>query len=233
VAGHLLESATRGVEKKGAADILTIHCVPSFAMQWLMPRLARFRAAHESFDVRLNASVEDVDLAAGGVDIDIRYGNVPPVVEGPGVVVSRVPDETIVVLCAPQLAREASRPICEPADLNGHTLIHSEVNLVSWRMWAKQHGNVTLDFERGPRFDRSFMAISAAVDGQGVCLESDLLVQRELESGRLVAPFGHDGPRVHCHSVCVLKAKQNITKIRVFRSWLFEELGKRQLLSAC
>jgi LysR family transcriptional regulator, glycine cleavage system transcriptional activator len=218
----LLEAATRDIERRATADILTIHCVPSLAAQWLMPRLARFGAAHDGIDVRLNASVDVIDLAAGGVDVDIRYGRVLP---SNGVVVTPLPDETIVALCSPELAGEASRPIREPADLRDHTLIHSEVNLISWRMWAKQHGDLDLDFDRGPRFDRSFMSISAAIDGLGVCLESDLLVQRELESGRLVAPFGRKGPKVHCHSMCVLRTKQNIPKIRTFRSWLFQQLG--------
>ncbi len=58
----LIESATRDIERRGKSDILTIHCVPSFATQWLMPRLARFSAQHNSIDVRLNASVGAIDL---------------------------------------------------------------------------------------------------------------------------------------------------------------------------
>ena len=41
----------------------------------------------------------------------------------------------------------------------------------------------------GPRFDRSFFSLSAAADGLGVALESTLLAERELLSGRLVRPL--------------------------------------------
>jgi LysR family glycine cleavage system transcriptional activator len=219
----MIEAATHDVERRGKADILTIHCVPSFAAQWLMPRLARFSAHHANIDVRLNASVEANDLTAGSIDVDIRYGSV---LASSGVVATPLPEESIVVLCAPELANNPACPIKEPADLIAHTLIHSEVNLVSWRVWAKLHGDVPLDFARGPRFDRSFMAISAAVDGLGVCLESRLLVERELASSRLVTLFEATSPRASCHTLCVLKAKQHVPKIRAFQHWLLAELDR-------
>ena len=218
----LIESATRDIERRGKSDILTIHCVPSFATQWLMPRLARFSAQHNSIDVRLNASVGAIDLTAGAVDVDIRYGSV---LQANGVVTLPLPDERIVVLCAPDLATEGAHPIREPADLKHHTLIHSEINLFNWRAFARRHG-IALELERGPRFDRSFMAISAAVDRLGICLESQLLVQREIETGRLTLLFGDTSPRVSCHSLCILRSKLNVSKVKVFKEWLFDELSQ-------
>jgi LysR family glycine cleavage system transcriptional activator len=44
--------------------------------------------------------------------------------------------------------------------------------------WGRRHRKVRLDLES--RFDRSIMAISAAVDGIGVCLDSLLLAEQEL-----------------------------------------------------
>ena len=112
----------------------------------------------------------------------------------------------------------------KPRDLGHHMLIHSEVNLYSWRDWQRDHPGVALNLDRGPRFDRSFMAISAAIDGLGVCLESALLVQRELESGRLVAPFGIEGPCIRCHSLNYLKGRARLPKMSAFREWLFAVL---------
>lgn len=218
----LIEAATRTIERRDKSDILTIHSVPSVATQWLMPRLSRFSALHPDMDVRLNASVSTVDLASGGADFDIRYGTVFP---ASGVTVLPFPEESIVVLCAPQLA-EGDRPLRVPADLCAHTLIHSEVNLVPWREWLEQQSVIGADLERGPRFDRSFMAISAAVDGAGVALESRLLIQRELDAGRLVLPFGTAGPRLVCHRLLYLRSKAHLPKMRAFREWLVEQLAE-------
>lgn len=217
-----IELATRELGRTAKSDILTVHSTPSFATQWLMPRLARFSALEPDIDVRLNASYPPpADLLMQGVDIDIRYGTKR--LQPAGIMVLPFPPETIVPLCAPALAAGA-HPIRSPEDLGHHTLIHSEVCLVSWRDWVHQHRKVPLDISRGPRFDRSFMAISAAVDGLGVCLESLLLAQRELETGRLVAPLGLEGPKVQGYTFNLLKSRADLPKIRSFQDWLFSEL---------
>lgn len=215
-----IEAATRSIECRGKSDILTIHAVPSIAAQWLMPRISRFSARHTNVDVRFNASVSAVDLAAGEADFDLRYGTV---FATSGVTTMPFPDETIIALCSPDLAF-GEHPIRAPDDLCHHPLIHSEVNLIRWREWLRPYAGVKVDLERGPRFDRSFMAISAAVDGVGVCLESKLLVQRELEAGQLVALFDGKGPKIGCHSLLFLKSKGNVPKIKAFKEWLFSEL---------
>ncbi|UTW11672.1 transcriptional regulator GcvA [Marinobacterium rhizophilum] len=218
-----IDMATRDLGRTARSDILTVHSTPSFASQWLMPRLARFSSLQPDIDVRLNASHESADLLTLGADIDIRYGTRK--LQPTGTMVIPFPAETIVPLCAPELAN-GDFPIRSVADLRHHTLIHSEVCLVSWRDWLRQHRKVPLDTSRGPRFDRSFMAISAAVDGMGVLLDSLLLVQRELQTGRLVAPLGLQGPKVQGYTFNVLKTQVDLPKIRSFQDWLFGELEK-------
>lgn len=220
-----IDIATRELGRTAKSDILTVHSTPSFATQWLMPRLARFSALEPDIDVRLNASYPaPADLLTQGVDIDIRYGMKR--LQPAGTMVLPFPAETIVPLCAPSLANGA-HAIRAPEDLRHHALIHSEVCLISWRDWMRQHRKVPLDISRGPRFDRSFMAISAAVDGQGICLESLLLVQRELDSGRLVAPLGMTGPKVQGYTFNLLRSRAELPKIRSFQDWLFSELEGR------
>lgn len=217
----MMEAATRSIDRTGKADILTINSVPSYATQWLMPRLSRYSALHPDVDLRLNASLDRVDLASGQTDFAIRYGTVFP---DPGIEVVPFPLETIVVLCSPALVRD--KPIRTLDDLRSHTLIFSEVNLISWRRWLDEMGGRDIPTGRGPRFDRSFMAISAAVDGDGVGLESRLLIQRELDSGRLVLPFGMMGPRLVCHHLLFLKSKAHVPKIKAFREWLEGQLAE-------
>ena len=135
------------------------------------------------------------------------------------------PAESIVPLCSPALMN-GPHPIKNPEDLCHHALIHSELGLVGWRDWLRMNRKLKLDITRGLRFDRSFMAISAAVDGLGVCLESVLLAQRELESGQLVAPLGLDGLKIQGYTLNLLKSRAELPKIRRFQDWLFAELSK-------
>ncbi|CAL8480119.1 transcriptional regulator GcvA [Caballeronia sp. S22] len=218
-----IDKATRDIGRVAKSDILTLHSTPSFATQWLMPRLARFSALHPDIDLRLNASNDPVDLTREAVDIDLRYG--ARRLQPAGTMVLDLPTETIVPLCSPTML-EGEHPIRTVADLRHHTLIHSEGCLVGWRDFMRLHRKTPIDISRGPRFDRSFMAISAATDGGGVCLESLLLVQRELETGRLVAPFGFDGLKVNGYTLNLLKSCADLPKVRSFQDWLFEELER-------
>ena len=184
-------------------------------------------AAEEGLALELRAfgawaQVRDM-LGAGLVDVDIRYGSVLP---ARGVITVQLPDEAVIALCSPAFLRRADPPIHTPADLQHHTLIHSEVNLLRWGDWARLNGDIPLQLDRGPRFDRSFMSISAAVDGQGICLESHVLVERELATGRLVELFGETRSQVACHSISILKAKQNVPKIKLFQQWILDELSR-------
>jgi LysR family glycine cleavage system transcriptional activator len=216
-----IEAASQDVSRRSKSDLLAVHVVPSLAAQWLMPRMSRFTALHPDIDLRLHASPERIDLADGPVDFDIRYG---AVLRQAGVAVEPLPDEKIVALCSPRLLTGRGR-IRQPEDLGRHMLIHSEVNLYSWRDWQRDHPSVALNLERGLRFDRSFMSISAAIDGLGVCLESRLLVERELASGALVMPLGDEGPLIHCHSLLYLEGRARLPKMRLFRDWLLRTLN--------
>nr|WP_207457658.1 transcriptional regulator GcvA [Azospirillum sp. SYSU D00513] len=217
-----IDAATQIVAQTVGSAVLTVHSTPSFATQWLMPRLARFQELHPGIDIRLQASVAAADLAQGVVDVDIRYNPGPPPA---GTVMVPFPEDIIVPMCSPGLAN-GLKPIRRPGDLGQHTLIHSEINILRWNDWARHHRRVQLDLERGPRFDRSFMAISAAVDGLGVCLDSLLLAERELLAGKLVIPFATQGLRAQGHGFATLKSTVDLPKIRTFREWLFGELEK-------
>ena len=216
-----IDAATRNAAAAGIGAVLTVHSTPSFASQWLMRRLMRFGEIYPDVDIRLQASVNPVNLNQGTVDVDIRYNPGPPPA---GAVMVPFPDDMIVPMCAPSLA-SGIKPLRRPADLAHHTLIHSEITVLGWRDWGRRHRKVRLDLERGPRFDRSFMAISAAVDGIGVCLDSLLLAEQELRSGRLIVPFVGDVIKVQGHGFVTLRSKSDLPKIRSFRDWLFDELA--------
>lgn len=218
----LMETAAQEVARIGKSDLITVHVVPSLAGQWLMPRIARFSAMYPDVDVRITASAEPVDLESGAVDFDIRYG---PVLRRAGIQTEMFPPEPIVALCAPVLAR--GKPgIRRPEDLGRQTLIHSEINRYRWRDWLGDHAGVHLALDRGPRFDRSFMSIFAAVDGLGVCLESGLLVERQLDAGVLTVLFDGEGPRIECHSLHYLSSRASLPKMRLFRDWLHQALAE-------
>jgi LysR family glycine cleavage system transcriptional activator len=216
-----LEAATlAAASASGTSAALTIHSTPSIATQWLMKRLPLYGEQHSEIDLRLQSSVNRIDLGQGIVDIDIRYNPGPPPA---GAVLTPFPDDVIVPMCSPRLA-SGLKPIRTVEDLAAHTLIHGEINILGWRDWSRRNRRARLDLDRGPRFDRSFMAIRAAVDGLGVCLDSMLLAEQELRSGQLVVVLPETAMTVRGHGFISLRSKANAPKVGEFRAWLFKEV---------
>ncbi|THK36677.1 LysR family transcriptional regulator [Ensifer sp. MPMI2T] len=211
----LIERATDEVSRRNSVDVLSVGCAPSLASLWLMPRLPQFESLHPSLEIRLISSSEPTKLSDGSVDVDICYGSVPRL---GSIATEEFPLETIVVACAPEVAN-GERPIRRPSDLIGHTLIKSEQTLYSWRQWAKDHG-LEIDLNRGSRFRDAFMSIATAVEGRGVCLESYRLLQRDVERGNLVLPFGMTGPNLRCHTLTYVRSRLRSQKVSAFKQWL-------------
>jgi DNA-binding transcriptional LysR family regulator len=68
------------------------------------------------------------------------------------------------------------------------SLIRSDLKRIQWIDWFEAN---TLDPPPAPSmsFDRSFLALDAAVNGVGIAIESCVLARKELESGQLVKAF--------------------------------------------
>lgn len=207
-------SATTEIIANGKSDTLSVHAAPSFATLWLTPRLSQFVGTYPEIDVRVSSSARGADLFQD-FDIDIQYAL--PV--GPGLVAIPLIEETIVPMCAPGLAMGV-RPIRSPADLKGYPLIHSDGCAVHWDDWLKRHPGLHLNLGHGPHFDRSFMSIAAAIDALGVCLDSTFLARDALANGKLVKPFGDDGPTITEHRIVFLKTKAHLPKVRTFVDWV-------------
>ena len=101
-----------------------------------------------------------------------------------GVEVMPLCRERITPLCNPEMARH----ITAPGDLLSQRLIESENKKVRWREWFQANG-LTAPPPRGSRFDRSFIAISAAADGLGVALGIDAARGTRVANGAVGLPL--------------------------------------------
>jgi LysR family transcriptional regulator, glycine cleavage system transcriptional activator len=206
--------------------LLRLHCAPSFATQWLVPRLKRLLTEVKGLEVRIAAGVEYTRFANEEFDADIVYGAPASGFYGAaptqGVFTLPLGSETVTPLCAPSLAKT----VRSPRDLLEQTLIESDNKKIRWNDWFTANGLIP-PASRGPRFDRSFLSISAAADGLGVALESTLLAERELASGRLVRPLdGVCQDVVYTgHWLVFPRARRYSRPIVLFAGWLAKELG--------
>lgn len=134
--------------------------------------------------------------------------------------------EELTPLCSPALAEKLK----VPTDLYDLTLIQCDVQLYQWKGWF-QANDLTPPRHYRLRFDRSFMAIAAAVDGLGIVLESKLLAEREIASGRLVCPLINSTSEIHYigHYLIFPRHQHMHFALIIFKTWLLSELNLAQL----
>ena len=166
---------------KGSEIPLQVSATPGFAASWLMPRLGGFREQHPGVDLMIDPSPEIKPLRPGGVEAALRYG------DGgwAGLDVHLLLPSPIVVVAAPELIGDR-RPRCAEDLLQFHWLQEAGTNEAS--AWFAQRG-VEGRSTKGSMSLPGNLLLEAARQGQGVAITSRVLVQQELEAGRLLLLF--------------------------------------------
>lgn len=177
----LVADGTRDIRSHAARQTLTVSLLPSFAANWLVPRLAGFRAAYPQIELILAPTLSQANIAAGEADIAVRYGVGP----WPGLRCELLATERLTPVLSPELA--AHQPLTGPGDLLGHTLLASH-RPTEWEAWS-QHAALDLAAARRLQLTDYNIVLQAALDGQGVAMGRSLLVAEHLRRGTLIGPF--------------------------------------------
>lgn len=204
-----IERLLQAFRQGGPQEVLSVGVVGTYALGYLMPRLADFRARHPHIELRLRTHNNKVDLAAESLDFAIRFGagawrgaHAEPLMPAP-----------LSPLCS---AADAGR-LHQPEDLRKLTLLRS-YREQDWPAWLREAGagNVVA---RGPLFDSSTLMVQAALAGEGVALAPPVMFARELQQGRLVQPFALEVD-VGGYWLTRLQSKEPTAAMASFRAWL-------------
>jgi len=164
---------------------LRVTLTPMFAANWLMPRLADFRAAYPEIELMLNPSPERTDLWRENFDLAIRFG----LGDWPGLEVEPFIPSGFVVIAAPGLVSRTW--VSNPADLARLPWVLQQ-GTDEFDVWLAAHG-VQVSDKHDVTHLPGYMVLDAARDGQGIALASRILVEEDLRSARLVALFDDGG----------------------------------------
>jgi DNA-binding transcriptional LysR family regulator len=207
--------------RQGVNNSLYVHCSPSLASLWLMPRLHAFALAYPDIVLNLSASPTHSDFALGQADLDIRYG-VPQWAE---LVVEPLFQEMILPLASPAFIRE--HRLRRTDQLLDVPLIRSTVSVVQWADWFRRFTDKPAPERFGIRFDRAQMALDSATQGLGVALESATMASQHLADGRLRPVFAADKSiQVKAHFAVYPSRHARRHPVEAFLAWLHGEAAK-------
>ena len=123
-----LASLTAQVTAPSSVRVLTIGVGPTFAMKWLIPRLADFRKQEPNIDVRITTGGAAVPFGEDW-SCGIQLGDG----EWPGLIAEPLFAADLLPVCAPRLASALKRP----ADLKGPTLLRVAHSPDDWPSWLE------------------------------------------------------------------------------------------------
>lgn len=187
-----LNAAIARVSATARDQVLSIGCSPSFAIRFLVPRLSMFRKQHAELDLRIAATDVPIE-SVHGADVAIHLSSGPT----PKLHCEKLIDEVVFPVVSPHLLGSTARAWSK-ADLLAQPLLHDEAlsddpKRVGWSTWLEHAGFITPGASwpgpRGLRFSHAYLAIEAALAGDGVALARRSLVASDLARGRLIAPF--------------------------------------------
>jgi LysR family transcriptional regulator of beta-lactamase len=194
-------------------DVLTVGAVGTFAVGWLLPRLADFQEKHPFIDLRLSTNNNRVDVAAEGLDYAIRFG----AGAWHGIEALRLIEAPLSVLCVPELARQLN----SPEDLLKQTLLRS-YRTDEWPEWFLACG---LPPNTAPTrnivFDSSLAMMEAALQGAGIALAPPLMFSRQLAAGAIEQPFAI-GITTGSYWLTRLQSRPETAAMTAFKEWLLQ-----------
>jgi LysR family transcriptional regulator of beta-lactamase len=194
-------------------DVLTVGAVGTFAVGWLLPRLADFQEKHPFIDLRLSTNNNRVDVAAEGLDYAIRFG----AGAWHGIEALRLIEAPLSVLCVPELARQLN----SPEDLLKQTLLRS-YRTDEWPEWFLACG---LPPNTAPTrnivFDSSLAMMEAALQGAGIALAPPLMFSRQLAAGAIEQPFAI-GITTGSYWLTRLQSRPETAAMAAFKEWLLQ-----------
>jgi LysR family glycine cleavage system transcriptional activator len=212
----IIDDATRKLRPKNAR--VTLSVTPSFASKWLVPRLSVFARVHPDIEVQTIASEGLADFKSDGIDIAIRLGR-PPF--GEGLHVEMLAPLELCAVCSVGFVDEVSRPT-RLEDFNEQPLIQDD-----HKLWDKLFEEAGIETHRRViQFNQTALAMDAAANGQGIALAPRLLVDAELEQGRLVELWRDPGPSHGGYYVICPHARASNPANQTVINWILSQAGE-------
>ncbi|MBS9717682.1 LysR family transcriptional regulator [Pseudohalocynthiibacter aestuariivivens] len=179
-----IEAGIKDLISDATTRPLTISTTPSFAENWLMPRLGAFWADRPGLEISIVPTTKVLDLKRGQIDFAIRYGGG----NWPGHKAERLTQSTYVIACSPKFAEKIE--FGGPSDLSKHVWL-IEQGHPEQRLWAEAHG-INLNQSQITTFATNTLVLSATRQGYGLSIQAYALVESDLKNGTLVSVFQED-----------------------------------------
>lgn len=172
-----LENAIADFRAHRGEQPLVVSCEPTLCLKLLIPKLPDLKAK-TGLNVRVLAAGGHIDFRRDHIDLAIRRNDFAI---SPDIRIRTLAPEAMGLVCSPSLAVTIkTSPDC------GVFALHTRSRPDAWMRWKKGR-RLKFKFSGDVVYEHFYLAIEAALAGQGVALASIYMVAAEIASGRLYA----------------------------------------------
>jgi DNA-binding transcriptional LysR family regulator len=207
-----LETAVADTKAAGRQKRLRVKVIPSFAIRWLVPRLAGFYALHNDIEIEIASVVRPEELNLENADLIVRHGR------------GTWPD-----VCSDLLIADALLPVCNAklADSihSAHSLLefqllHSMIRPEGWSVWFESQGLNQAQSRNNLFLANTALCLQAAMDGLGIAMTQRSYVEDDLQSGRLRVAWPHEATTDSGYYLVCDPQRVDMPPVSYFRNWL-------------
>ena len=207
-----ITQATLRLQTQPDGGTLNLAILPAFGMRWLVPRLPEFARLHPDIVVNMGTELSPFSFATNSYSAALHYGARP----WPGTDRLLLRYERLIPVCSPTLCKEAQGA----ADALTYPLMHIESRPTAWADWLEAQSVALNTPIPGTIYDQFSTILQAALHGLGVALMPTYLVEQELATGTLCAPFGPASEARGAYYLVWPTERTLDPALKAFRTWL-------------
>ncbi|SFC88581.1 LysR substrate-binding domain-containing protein [Pseudoalteromonas denitrificans] len=172
--------------------VIRVKSTPSFTYKWLVPKLQDFYQQYPHIKIQLFADAALVDKSKTDYDLIIDFGPIPYLNLPTNIHCELLMSETLTPVMSPNYAEKLD--LYSQIHWENMTLLHDAMPWSGtepdheWRYWFNMNNLSDVKSNTGHYFNRTDLAIEAAIAGQGIALARKTLITKEIVSGKLIAP---------------------------------------------
>lgn len=217
-----IQKSAEQIRAKGRETNVTLSASSAFASMWVLPRIPKLREDLPEIDLRIHASVRDLELDEEGIPLGIRGGDPAT---WPNYHAALLAPEVVNAVASPAFIESHGMPrtFDELAQLR---LIHLEEPArvaCDWKEWFESAGHEYRPQSRPLTINDYVLVIQAALAGEGVALGWQHLIERQMASGALVPVSSHVFETGSDFYVVWPRSRELSTPARKVRDWLLAQ----------
>ncbi|SCC07845.1 LysR family transcriptional regulator, glycine cleavage system transcriptional activator [Kosakonia oryzendophytica] len=199
---HLLKVADQAQAQQTVVRLKS----PTCAMRWLVPRLVQLEHRYPELQIALTTTTDHtINFKTEPYDAAIVFGT--------------------QLSAGDLLFEEALTPVMS-ADYSHHdalekaTLLHPTRDKTDWSLWLAKQQVFQPAMRKNQHFDTMDLAITAAIQGLGLAIADETLVEEDIRAGRLVRPFSRSVKTGASYRLVLRESHNKAAGLAAFREGL-------------